>query len=833
MSVIVSNEYDKVLKSFGFVNLSVLVIDDHWRVTSFNNLALMLFGYNAEDLLGKNIAEFLTLSHDKTQDIFYATRLYQTNNDRMLQTGFRFETFAKNKHKDLFPVNVTLIPFYEEKKILVAIEDLSDIKKLSMKASQRTKELQVFTTFASIIAKQTDTDRILKETIEMLINYLKADRGWIYLYSEENRELHLVAQKGFDIAEINDISCLSIGECLAGKVFSSGRALLSRKINSDPRVKHKIEGIDSMTAVPLSSRGTLLGVLCLGSHASSQFNSMDIQLLITIGSQLGVALENAMLIEELQKKMRQIKLINEVSSVINSSLSIGSVFRIMVAELKRLIDYDRASLLLYNEQKNHLLIFALDTDMKTIMTKGVKAPIEGTSAGWVIKNNKPWINYDLFKETPFWLDKKLSNEGIRSTISIPLFQDRVLGVFNLDSIFPNKYSEKDYEILLPVAKHISIALENALLFEEISKEKKEWEKTFDAITDMVWIADRQGNIMRANNAVRTTLGSKKGVLHDATSAQIFERLGLDVTALANCADLRRSRESFHELRGKDGTTFQYWTYPLMEDGKCYAFVNYLRDVTSRKRLEQQLIRTDRLASLGTLAAGIAHEINNPLGIIAGYSEALIERSKEEIFKTLPELEDFPEYLQTIHNEIFRCKEILKALLDFARPSVRVSRYIDINEIIKEVMLLATHSTKKYKHQFDLELDRDIPKVYGEPGALRQLFLNILINSIYFTPPGGSISITTWHERDNKTLNTENTNGLVCVAIKDTGKGIDPAIIDKIFDPFFTTKPVGEGTGLGLAICHKIVEEHGGEIFVESIPSEKTIFYVKLPAMETG
>jgi hypothetical protein len=130
------------------------------------------------------------------------------------------------------------------------------------------------------------------------------------------------------------------------------------------------------------------------------------------------------------------ELINELSSIINSSLSIGTIFRMVVTELRKIIDYSRASLLLYSEKDDDLLIFALDTDLKTEMKKGVKAPIAGTSAGWVVRNNKPWISYDL-KDSQFELDGKLLREGIRSTISIPLFHDRMLGVFNFDSEQPS------------------------------------------------------------------------------------------------------------------------------------------------------------------------------------------------------------------------------------------------------------------------------------------------------------------------------------------------------------------------------------------------------------
>ena len=443
-----------------------------------------------------------------------------------------------------------------------------------------------------------------------------------------------------------------------------------------------------------------------------------------------------------QEKATQGELINELSSIINSSLSIGTIFRMVVSELRRIINYSRASLLLYNEKRDNLLIFALDTDMKTAMKKGVKAPIEGTSAGWVVRNNKPWISYDL-KSTTFPLDRKLEDEGIRSTISIPLFHDRMLGVFNFDSAQPSQYSEKDLEILLPVAKHIAVALENALLFEEISKEKKEWERTFDAITDMVWIEDGRQQVIRANHTLLMRTGFSKSEITDRHCAELLEKIGVFSSNGCLCRDTQAEmRPTFRELKSLGGSIFHFWAYPLIdEEGRLYAIVHYLKDVSAQKRIEQQLIRSDKLASLGTLVAGIAHEINNPLGIIAGYSEALLDRAQDETLTDVKEFEDFPDYLKTIHNEIFRCKTILKSLLEFARPSGGTFRENDINELIKEVLLLLKHRTARLQHSLELDLNRDIPKIYADAGSLRQLLMNLLLNAIYFTPPGGSISIS--------------------------------------------------------------------------------------------
>jgi two-component system NtrC family sensor kinase len=525
------------------------------------------------------------------------------------------------------------------------------------------------------------------------------------------------------------------------------------------------------------------------------------------------------------------ELINELSSIINSSLSIGTIFRMVVSELRKIIDYSRASLLLYDEKDDNLLIFALDTEMKTAMKKGVKAPIEGTSAGWVVRNNKPWISYNL-SDTSFPLDRKLLREGIRSTISIPLFHDRMLGVFNFDSTVPSQYSEKDLKILLPVAKHIAVALENALLFEEISKEKKEWERTFDAITDMVWIEDGRQRVIRANHTLLARTGFSKTEIPDRHCSELLDKIGITPTDGCLCSEtLSCKKPSFQELKSGSGNIFHFWAYPLIdEEGRLYAIVHYLKDVTAQKRIEQQLIRSDKLASLGTLVAGIAHEINNPLGIIAGYSEALLDRAGEKALSAMKEFEDFPDYLKTIHNEIFRCKTILKSLLEFARPSGGTFREIDINELIKEVLLLLKHRTARLKHILELNLNREVPKIYADAGSLRQLLMNLLLNAIYFTPEGGSIFIKTEPDETSQETGFTGCPRRIRLSVSDTGAGIPGDLIDKIFDPFFTTKPVGEGTGLGLTICHRIIEEHGGTIDVESEPGNGATFIIKLPSI---
>jgi two-component system NtrC family sensor kinase len=826
MKTLVREKAGATLKTFDLLNIPVFLIDESFAVVSCNESAASVFLYACEEIAGKalntvvlpdrkNILKMSSFRQSVPYDISGA------------YPDMRFVSSCIKKNGDFFDAKVSIIPSQENVSSLrlVVVQDISEQRKLQRKAYQRTKELSIFKAFADILAQHEEIGAIMKETIDMLLDIMAVDQGWIYLLDDDDL-LHLQVEQS-RIRGSCSAKDLKQGECLFGKVFASGMPLLVERASQDPRVtslQSGPEGIESVVAIPIRSKGMFLGVLGLASRKQSFFTSMDTQLLVPIGNMLGVAIENIRLIEQLHWNMKQIELIHELSGIVNSSLSIGTIFRMMVSEIRKLIDYDRASLLLYDEKEDNLLIFALDTDMQTIMSKGVRAPIEGTSAGWVVRNNKPWINCDL-SDTEFALDKKLLREGISSTISIPLYHDKILGVFNFDSRKLANYAERDLDILLPVAKHMSIALENALLFEEISRDKKEWEKTFDAITDMVWIEDMNQRVIRANRTVLARAGLSSSEAVGKSCGELLDRVGaLEEDRL--CPEtMAGKRPCFRELKGMSGNIFHFWSYPLVDDeGRLYSLVHYLKDVTSQKRLEQQLIRSDKLASLGILVAGIAHEINNPLGIIAGYSEALLDRAKDETLQAVPEFEDFPEYLQTIHSEIFRCKGILRSLLDFARSTGGTFRKIDMNELIKEVILLVNHRAKRLNHNIVLRLDRDIPKILADPGNLRQVFMNVIINSMYFTPEGGSITISTEKHAESGRLQHDSGVG---VTISDTGAGIDPAILGKIFDPFFTTKPVGEGTGLGLSICHKIIEEHDGSIDAVS-DAGGTTFIIWLP-----
>jgi two-component system NtrC family sensor kinase len=222
--------------------------------------------------------------------------------------------------------------------------------------------------------------------------------------------------------------------------------------------------------------------------------------------------------------------------------------------------------------------------------------------------------------------------------------------------------------------------------------------------------------------------------------------------------------------------------------------------------------------VGRLAAGVVHEINNPLATISACAEALESRIQDGAFEESPALDDLREYLGLIRSEAFRCKSITTGLLDFSRTRNAQHVLLDLSEVINSTAKLLVHQQRAGKIDLRVETADNLPLVFGDPGQLQQAIITLATNAVDAMPSGGVLTILS-RRLGNKLL----------VEVSDTGMGIAPENIAKIFEPFFTTKEVGKGTGLGLAVCYGILTEHGGSLDVQSAPEVGTTFTISLPA----
>jgi PAS domain S-box-containing protein len=259
-----------------------------------------------------------------------------------------------------------------------------------------------------------------------------------------------------------------------------------------------------------------------------------------------------------------------------------------------------------------------------------------------------------------------------------------------------------------------------------------------------------------------------------------------------------------------------WRFSTMreEGGRVMALVGVGRDLTEKRQLELQLVQSAKMAALGEMAGGIAHEIRNPLAITSSAAQILKKKGDD------PEVRQ--ECAEKIRNAASRAAAIIETLLRFARPSEGLVERMDVNSAIEDTLSLIGHQISLQSIEIEKRLAPRLPKVKGNKNQLQQVFMNIILNAYHAMPEGGWFTIET-------RLTSENRQDWIEVRFADTGCGILAEHLRRIFDPFFTTMPVGKGTGLGLSIAYSIVQQHGGSIRVESQVGQGSTFTVTMPA----
>jgi two-component system NtrC family sensor kinase len=362
------------------------------------------------------------------------------------------------------------------------------------------------------------------------------------------------------------------------------------------------------------------------------------------------------------------------------------------------------------------------------------------------------------------------------------------------------------------------ALDHARLFETLGTAKRIWERTFDAIPDGIIVHDHQMRIIRCNAHASEMMDMEPSEAIGLTCADAFSRLfGERAAAYHMGQGAGGTAASSFELQAEDGRRYLVSVASLGEAASQPGSVITWSDVTELSEMQEQLARSRRLATVGQLAAGVAHEINNPLATITTCAEASLRNMRRSSVGAAEEGRDSTFYLEEIVRQAFRCKEITRGLLDLSRQRRAHRVPCNINQMAAQCVRLIEDRVQAESIKLNVNLDPEVGEVATDASMVRQVLDNLMSNALDAIGESGVISVSTHHE-----------DFRVAIEVADTGAGIAPEMLVRIFDPFFTTKDQGKGSGLGLAISYTLAEALGGALTVESKQGMGSRFRLWIP-----
>ena len=399
------------------------------------------------------------------------------------------------------------------------------------------------------------------------------------------------------------------------------------------------------------------------------------------------------------------------------------------------------------------------------------------------------------------------------------FRDRTVAMLGLGRTVDGDYlSTDDLELLSTIAGYVAIAIENARLYQSLEQKAVQIERLKDFSENIVeslnvgvLTVDLEDRVESWNSQLEALLELPR---REAVRRRLAEVLPPDLVAeiAARAAGEHVSGIYKHQLHTAGGrqVVVNASVAPLVgKNGARLGRLILLDDITQRVRLEEQLVQTEKLTSLGLLAAGVAHEVNTPLAVISNYIQMLA--------KQIPSDDPRQKTIDRIVKQTFRASEIVNNLLNFSRTGAAEFVEINLNLLIEETLVLVQHPFKTAQVNVIKNYTQQLPLVLGSSTRLQQVFLNLFMNARDAMPGGGMLEVR-----------TATRNGSVEVEVADTGTGIEPEHLQRIFDPFFTTKASGRGTGLGLSVSYGIIKEHAGKVDVRSTPGKGTAFRLEFP-----
>lgn len=679
-------------------------------------------------------------------------------------------------------------------------------------AKSKTRDAEALKKISSMVNRSLDLTTVLTAALEELTASLDMDGAMFRLRATPEASPRTIAQ-GFCRETAALIERASDEEsqfsALSPSAEQWGTGPLPDALRADGMLRFEV--------FPIRSGNRLVGNLALGRKSENPLNKVQREFIDAVAEILGVAVVNAQLREQSHKLSEDLIALQELNKIISQSFNLEDIIQRIVIEGKRLAKTNQCHLLLLDAQSQSL-VGSASTQGEPLDIHSVRIRFsEASTAVTALMQRRVIAIGDMSREER-GVSELMESLGWRAAIFAPLItKEQAIGVLVCsDDSRERKFTEEEILRAETLAHQAAIALENARLFQLISRSQKEWETTFDAMQDCVSVHDTAGKVIRANVALARRLKTIPQKVVGRCCSEIYNPAGSNDAPCRHTGSLRSEALVVEEmtLPMMDGV-FQISVSPWYDkDKRLVGSIHVAKDISNEKLLQQQLIQSEKLSAIGELISGIAHELNNPLTGVMGYSQLLQmrkdldDRAKDNLLK--------------INNLALRCQKIVQNLLSFARKQKPERTLSDVNEILEKTVELRSYELQVNNIELTRELDRTLPKTIADAHQLQQVFLNVITNA--------EQAMLEAHGKGRLTIRTrvDRRSRRVVVEVIDDGPGIHENYLTRIFDPFFTTKEVGKGTGLGLSLSYGMIKEHGGNIYARSRVGQGSTFVIELP-----
>lgn len=738
---------------------------------------------------------------------------------------------------------------------------------LSVEAAYYLQRFALLNELASLASSGMQLHEVVRRAEEMLRRAFGANKVKVLLL--DGKMDGFMEYSGNP--ERGTIRRVVLGTTLEKSALEIGQALRIGKIEKPSRYVSAGDEIEAKMVVPMRFRGRDVGVISLESSQTGAFSDQDEKFITVVASQMASMVVSIRLNTEIRQRANNMLRINDI---VQDILGLGDI-HIIAAHTATLLaekfGYEMVLVMLLEPEMEELIAEGVAGSQVSGVPVGFRFAKRLGIPGEVLESGESVLLSDVqqaenYVPIPGWKP----GSGIWS----PLREGKqVFGVISIEDQQKGRLDEDDLVVVEAIAGILSSVLTNARQYEQLQRNVQRLEAVRATALDIGTDLDLDTLLKQVVNRVRILVdarGAELGFIDE--SQQVVQVLVSEnpwqdytgysfafmegVTGRVAATGSPLLILDFNNWSGRSESVFKapfstvagvplklmgevIGTLTVQDDRPTRSFSQedlrtlellapqlaiFIRNarlyqeleerVEAQRLAEERLVRSAKLAAVGEMAAAVAHELNNPLTTVTGFTELILESMP----KDSPEFED----MSLVLSEAQRSREVVRRLLDFSRQSDILRVDTDLNEIITMVLQLVHHLAQTSNIKVRMELWEDIPIIRADRNQMQQVILNLIHNAIYAMEDGGELVVQSLlEERENQTW--------LVIIVADTGRGIEEENIDKIFEPFFTTKPSGEGTGLGLSVSYSIVSEHGGYIEVDSKVGKGSIFKIWLPA----